>query len=332
MSDLSFLHSQSLAPSTRNTYNSAYQNYNQFCHQCRLPLFPLSCHVLQFYVTSLARRVSYKTIKVYLAGIQFYSYMSGYQETITSMIQLFYLLRGIRRVQGSQFSQVRRSPITIRHLYQLVNHIQVRHQNPHDQYMLHSAITLAFAGLLRSAEFVSHSTTTFDPDTTLLVSDIRLSANIIHVSIKSSKTDPFKRGCIIRIGATGGLLCPVQAITNFIQLRGSGPGPLYQFRDGSYLTRRYLSQMLQTEFPNANLNTHSFRIGGASAAAAAGIQDSAIQLLGRWSSDAYRRYLHLSDDTVLDFSRRLFATNRFSRYWDSVHCRSQAYNEHGERL
>ena len=94
MSDLSFLHSQSLAPSTRNTYNSAYQNYNQFCHQCRLPLFPLSCHVLQFYVTSLARRVSYKTIKVYLAGIQFYSYMSGYQETITSMIQLFYLLGG----------------------------------------------------------------------------------------------------------------------------------------------------------------------------------------------------------------------------------------------
>ena len=59
--------------------------------------------------------------------------------------------------------------------------MQVSHQNPHDQYILHSAITLAFAVLLRSAEFVSYSTTTFDPDTTLLVSDIRLSVDIIHM-------------------------------------------------------------------------------------------------------------------------------------------------------
>ena len=67
--------------------------------------------------------------------------------------------------------------------------------------------------------------------------------------------------------------------------------------------------MLQTVFPTSNLNTHSFRIGGA--AAAAGIQDSAIQLLGRWSGDAYCRYLHLSDYTVIGFSHRLFATNNF---------------------
>ena len=125
---------------------------------------------------------------------------------------------------------------------------------------------------MRSAEFVSYSTTTFDPDNTLLVSDIHLSVDTINVSIKSSKTDPFKRGCIIRTGETGGLLFPVQAITNFIQLRGSAPGPLYKFHDSSYLTRQYFSYMLQTVFPTASLNTHSFRIGS-------GIQDSAVSLL-----------------------------------------------------
>ena len=39
---------------------------------------------------------------------------------------------------------------------------------------------------------------------------------------------------------------------------------------------------------------HSLRIGGASAAFAAGIEPSAIRLAGRWSSDVYEIYVRLS--------------------------------------
>ena len=63
-----------------------------------------------------------------------------------------------------------------------------------------------------------------------------------------------------------------------------------------YLVRADIVTCLRRCFPGArNINTHSFRIGGASAAASAGIPDSQTQILGRWSSDAYRRYLRLSD-------------------------------------
>ena len=36
---------------------------------------------------------------------------------------------------------------------------------------------------------------------------------------------------------------------------------------------------------------HSFRIGGATSATIAGLNDYEIKLLGRWSSDCYKRYI-----------------------------------------
>ena len=74
--------------------------------------------------------------------------------------------------------------------------------------------------------------------------------------------------------------------------RNKSTGPLYIFIDGKYLTRQFVANLLSLALPHVpNINTHSFRIGGASAAASAGIPDSVIQILGRWSSDAYKRYL-----------------------------------------
>ena len=68
-----FLHA-SLAPSTTSTYRSAWTSYNTFCLSVGALPYPCQQILLLFYVTYLARRVSYSTIKVYLAAIQFHSY------------------------------------------------------------------------------------------------------------------------------------------------------------------------------------------------------------------------------------------------------------------
>ena len=98
-----------------------------------------------------------------------------------------------------------------------------------------------------------------------------------HINIKTSKTDPSKTGCIIRVGAIGGVLCPLRALLHHLHQHRDNNGPLFFFYNGTLLTRRCISNFIETVLPNSNLNTHSFRIGGASAAAALGIPDSSIQ-------------------------------------------------------
>ena len=60
--------------------------------------------VLIYFVSSLFNRLAYKSIKVYLSAIQYYSIMSGSDIQIASMSHLFYALHGIRRIQGNSFN------------------------------------------------------------------------------------------------------------------------------------------------------------------------------------------------------------------------------------
>ena len=49
----------------------------------------------------------------------------------------------------------------------------------------------------------------------------------------------------------------------------------------------------------ARFGAHSLRIGGASAALAAGVPPTLIRLLGRWSSDVYEIYCRMSEEAAL---------------------------------
>ena len=62
------------------------------------------------------------------------------------------------------------------------------------------------------------------------------------------------------------------------------------------LTRRRFLELFERVCEVLHINTspltgHSFRIGAATAAATAHIPDHIIQLLGRWKSDSYKRYI-----------------------------------------
>ena len=53
----------------------------------------------------------------------------------------------------------------------------------------------------------------------------------------------------------------------------------------------------------ARFGAHSLRIGGATAALAAGMHPSVIRIAGRWSSDVWELYARLTQESACDISR-----------------------------
>ena len=132
--------------------------------------------------------------------------------------------------------------------------------------------------------------------THLNLSDVALDSHtnpsMARLLIKQSKTDPFVE---IFLGRSGAEVCPVQALIQYIGVCPPTPGPLFILSTGAPLTRAHLVSCLQSVLRQSGLddsayNGHSFRIGAATTAAQQGLEDSLIQTLGRWRSDAYKLY------------------------------------------
>ena len=73
-------------------------------------------------------------------------------------------------------------------------------------------------------------------------------------------------------------------------------GPIFTFMDGSPISRTYFTKQLNLSLASAGCSTtrykgHCFRKGAATSALSLGIAESKIQTTGRWSSNAYKRYI-----------------------------------------
>ena len=102
----------------------------------------------------------------------------------------------------------------------------------------------------------------------------------------------------LSISRTNDGYCPVQALSRFLKVRGPFKGPLFAFANASPVTRNYFCQYLGKALQWAGLDptkykAHSFRIGAATTAADMGMSETHIQLMGRWKSTAFRRYIRI---------------------------------------
>ena len=186
--------------------------------------------------------------------------------------------------------------------------------------MFWAATTLAYFGFLRSAEFPVPSLSAFNPDIHLTVDDIAIdshtSPSCLQLTIKASKTDPFRKGCCLYIGLGRPPLCALSAIMNYLPLRGQSPGPLLLLSSGQPLSRTLLTQWLKDFFAAAGIqgsfSSHSFRIGAATVAARMGVPDHLIQAVGRWNSDAYKLYIRTPAEALLSSVALTLRVGKFS--------------------
>ena len=148
----------------------------------------------------------------------------------------------------------------------------------------------------------------------------------MSVLLKESKTDKSGNGMNIYIGCSKTHICPVLAMSNYMSLLKDRPQsmplfifllkdrpqsmPLFIFSNGSVLTKTLFIKQVQLLLISCGISPnqysgHSFRVGGATDAASSGLQDWELKVMGRWTSEAYHRYIRTPQSHLIGFTRRM---------------------------
>lgn len=147
---------------------------------------------------------------------------------------------------------------------------------------------------------------------------IKFSSNYDHARLilPQSKTDLQKQGVSIMLAATPDALgtCPVKVLRELFE-KDTQPlnAPLLNYF-GKPFTQSFVQSSLRNDLQRLGLNPlgyslHSLRKGAAQHAKDSGLRDDQIQVLGRWTSECFRKYFEYSDATLYAYSS-YFQTGR----------------------
>jgi len=226
------------------------------------------------------------------------------------------IIRGINRFHGEP-SRKERLPITRGLLIRILSLLDAN--DPRDAN-LYGTFCIAHVGFLRAGEVtwtandLIHGHTEF-AQWNLTRRSIQFEEDRLLLTLPSSKTDPFPKGVTITLSASSDAACPVTAMGHLYELCPSWTplAPLFARPPGDgpgseAFTREYLVQHLRELLGQLGVrgaySGHSFRRGSATSGKAAGLADNKIQLLGRWSSNAYQAYIDYHPEQVFQIARR----------------------------
>ena len=309
-----------IAPSTGRVYKTGQDRFIKFCEEAGLSAFPASEKVLMLFIAYLhTQKISHGTIKSYLVAVRYGHIFRGLGDPrIHEMPQLEYILKGVKK-SSPQCTRTR-LPITPEILMDLKK-VWQRADNRQDAKLLWAAACLCFFGFLRSGEVTMPSEVEYDQQSHLCHEDVKVyshtAPSYIQVRLKASKTDPFRQGVELHLGATGKELCPVAAVLSFMAVRGNSRGPLFTWRDGRFFTRDKFVKCMRAAldkagYPADKYAGHSFRIGAATTAGKCGVPDSLIKMMGRWESTAYMCYMRTAPETLRAVFRTMVAPSKRS--------------------
>lgn len=277
---------------------------------------PATETVLCRFVSYLAKaELKLGTIKVYLSAIRYLHIEEGENDPfLPTLHRLHYILQGVKRSQAEKGTERRaRLPITP-DILRRIKRVWDKSASDYNTIMLWAACCLGFFGFLRTGEMTVPGDGSYDKACHLSREDIAVdnpaNPGVIRITIKQSKTDPFRKGVDLFIGKTASDICPVKALLKYLVVRGRAQGPLFIYEDGAYLTRQKLVDALRGVLKKAGLDPskycgHSFRIGAATTAAERGMEDAVIKTLGRWRSLAYLEYVKIPRERLAGYSRLL---------------------------
>lgn len=293
------LRERGLSHGTWSNKVSHLRAYIYFTTYFEVQDFPVLLGVLLRFIALLGRgSLAYKSVLNIISSLKFFtSVLDPPSIKVFDAVLVSASLKGLKAQLSRPVRQ--KLPISVNHLlkfYKFLDFSCVKH------LACWCAMLLAFFGCFRLSNLVPTSLCKFDPLKQLKRDDIRFDNNIVLVFFKWSKTNQ-NSSKVSWIP-----ICPVSDVRFnvkfyleqlFIVVKAPGNAPLFTYGKNKFHSRYTLVRLLdvcllEAGLSNIDYSWHSFRRGAAVFAFELGLADSAVQLLGDWSSSAFKNYLEFA--------------------------------------
>jgi hypothetical protein len=234
--------------------------------------------------------MSYSTVKSYLSGVSYILQIHGYPNPINTFI-VQKMLQGFRKNRPTKDI---RSPISLNLLNNMINALQHICYSSYEQWLFSTAFSLSFFAMLRVSEVAVSSSMSCCH--VIALKDVQIFEHCMQIQVRFSKTDQYGHGSLIRVQKSSENAILFTCFENYLNFRNREDGPLFCHLNQQPITVFQFSSMLHKALRFLDIDTttfksHSFRIGAATHFLMSGVQESEIQIRGRWRSNAYKTYL-----------------------------------------
>lgn len=232
--------------------------------------------------------ITTSTIRTYLSAISFVHKMQNLQDPTTAFI-ISKTLQGIKNLHTS--TSLPRLPITKDILHTLLRTLPYAVPSQQDHTLWRAIFLFTYHACLRAGEV----TLSRNPANVLKFHQVVLHNTHFTIQFYNYKHSQHATPLLTIQAQPPGSPCPVQALRQYISVRGSYPAQLFINTDRTPVTIQQFTIVLRNAVAIASLpnrfTTHSFRVGKATQMASDGQPDHLIRRAGRWKSSAYQGYL-----------------------------------------
>lgn len=275
---------------TAATYGSAVNSYLTFCKLHNLAPEP-SPDTFSLYITWQSTHIDPKSVDSYLSGIcnnlePFYPNVRAIRKSLI----VSRTLKGAKRRHGRATKC--KSPLLLSHLIDTCTNLGA--SGAHNNKLCLSMLTCGFAGLHRLGELTNSDNPALrNSAKTIRRASVLGAEDHFSYVLPGNKTDPAFEGNRIVIKQFRGAPDPRHLFTSYLSSRDIKfrmHPQLFLLANGLVPTRSWFLGRLK-HYVIGNYAGQSLRAGGATALAEAGAPPDLIMAAGRWSSDAFRRYI-----------------------------------------
>ena len=251
------------------------------------------------------------SVEKYLSALRLIHMQNGYFEPFMRPEIIRQITRGAcnrdqisKRMEG----KATKTAMTPELMYTLKNLLSNSGFSKSRRRLIWATCCLCWSGALRVHEVLSREASKFDPKTTMMVPAIKLGQAVVErrkvetlvVYLAHPKEERLSAGVKLDLFSTGDFMCPVKAFRDWRQdkvVRLSESKPLFRLANGSNYTgsqfNRDLKSLLKdvVDYSKSPITSHSFRRGLATFMAKNGYADEDIMKVGRWHSEAFKRYI-----------------------------------------